>query len=102
MNNKIEIYEKNTRNIVVYVNGFSDLTVYTPYLTVKKKPSDTSTYISKVGIVSDPSSSYTFTLTTTDTSIAIGDYVYDITLESPTDRFTILKDVFKVLDAVRS
>jgi len=102
MDNKIELYEKNTRNIVVYVNGFSDLTVYTPYLTVKKKPSDTSTYISKVGIVSDPSSSYTFTLTTTDTSIAIGDYVYDITLESPTDRFTILKDFFKILDAVKS
>ena len=101
MDNRIEIFEKNTRNIVVYVNGFSDLTVYTPYLTVKKKPADTSTYISKVGIVSDPSSSYTFSLTTADTSIAIGDYVYDITLESPTDRFTILKDRLTILDSVK-
>ena len=101
MDDKIKIFEKNSRNIVVYVNGFSDLTVYTPYLTVKKKPSDTSTLIAKTGLVSDPSSSYIFTLTPVDTSLAIGDYVYDITLESGTDRFTILKDRLTILDSVK-
>jgi hypothetical protein len=102
MDNKIKLFEKNSRNIVVYVNGFSDLTVYTPYLTVKKKPSDASTLIAKTGLVSDPSSSYIFSLTPADTSLALGDYCYDITLENGTDRYTLLKDKFSILGTVKS
>jgi len=101
MKNHIEIFEKNTQVLAVYVSGLSDLTVYTPYLTVKKKASDTSTLISTTGLVSDPSSTYTFTLTPTDTSILPGDYCYDITLCGSSGTYTVIKDRFSILDSVK-
>ena len=101
MNNKIEIFEKNTQNIAVYVGGITDLGMYVPYLTVKKKTSDAVPILSKAGIVSDPSTTYMFELTSEDTSINVGDYVYDITLEQGTIKHTIIKDVFSIIDTVR-
>ena len=102
MKNKIEVYEKNTQTIAVYVSGLSDLSLYTPHLTVKRKAADTSTLLEKTGLVSDPSTTYVFNLTTTDTSIAPGDYVYDVVLESSTLGYhTIVKDRFSILEGVR-
>lgn len=100
--NHIEIYQQNTQVIAVWVGGLSDLTLYTPYLTVKKKATDSSTLLSKTGLVSDASTTYTFDLSGTDTSIAPGDYCYDITLESDTlGKHTIIKDKFSILESVR-
>lgn len=101
MNNHIELYQKSTPTIAVWVGGLSDLTLYTSYLTVKKKATDSSTLLEKTGLVSDPSTTYVFNLTTDDTSIAAGDYCYDITLESSTARHTPIKDKFSILDTVR-
>ena len=103
MKNKIEIYEKNTQTIAVWVGGLSDLSLYTPYLTVKRKTSDSSTLLEKTGLVSDSQTTYVFNLTTEDTSIAPGDYWYDITICSPTlGNHTVIKDMFSILDAVKS
>jgi len=101
MNNHIEIYQKNTKNLTVYVGGIPDLNLYTPYLTVKRRTTDVSALLSKTGIVSDPSTTYVFSLTTTDTSIAVGDYVYDLTLENSTNVITIIRDKISILDSVR-
>ena len=102
MNNLIELYQQDTQTIAVYVGGISDLTLYDSWLTVKNKTTDTSTYLQKSGVVSDPSSTIVFNLTGVDTSLKTGDYVYDIVLESSTLGYhTIVKDRFSVLDGVR-
>lgn len=103
MNNHIEIYQRNSKELAVYVSGLSDLSYYVPYITVKRKSSDTSALISKTGTVTDPSTTYTFSLTTTDTSLAASDYVYEITLENSTNNtiVTIVRDRFTILDSIR-
>ena len=101
MNNHREIFQKNNKNFMVFVGGLSDLSLYTPTLTVKRRTSDTSALLSKTGVVSDPSTTYVFYLTTTDTSLNPGDYVYDVTLESSTNRITLIKDILSILDAVK-
>lgn len=100
MDNHIKIYEKNTQAIAVYVVGVPDLTIYVPYLTVKKKASDASALINVAGLVSDPSTTYIFNLTAVDTSLAVGDYCYDITLTG-TNTYTLIKDKFTILETVR-
>lgn len=108
MDNHLDIYQRNTMTLGVYVGpeassyGVPDLTLYTPYLTIKKKATDASTLLSKVGAVSDPSTTYVFNLTSTDTSIAPGNYCYDVTMESPTLGYhTIIKDTIQILESVR-
>jgi len=102
MKNKIELYQQDTQTIAVYVGGLSDLSLYDSYLTVKKKATDSSIYLQKTGVVSDPSTTIAFNLTGTDTSLNAGDYVYDIVLESSTLGYhTIVKDRFSILEGVR-
>jgi hypothetical protein len=102
MNNHIEIFQKNTQTIACFVSGLSNLALYDATLTVKKHASDPSTLISKLGIVSDPSTTYVFNLTNIDTSIAPGDYCYDITLESSANGVhTVVRDRFSILDSVK-
>jgi hypothetical protein len=100
-NNHIEVYEKNTKVIAVYVCGLPDLSLFTPYLTVKRKATDSSTLLTATGVISDPSTTFAFTLTPTDTSIAPGDYCFDITLDGSSGRYTIVKDTFSILNSVK-
>jgi len=101
MNNRIEIYQNNTLTLACSVIGGLDLTPFTPHLTVKKKASDDIVVLSKTGIVTDPSTTVTFDITITDTAIAAGNYVYDIVIDTSTQAFTIVKDVFVILDGVK-
>lgn len=101
MNNKIEIFQHNTKSIACVVLGIADVSGFTPYLTVKEKPNDVVNLISSVGVVTDASGSLAFTLSATDTSIIAGDYVYDITIENSPLIYTVVKDRFSVLDGVK-
>jgi len=98
MANNIEVYQNNSKTISCVVSGLS-LTGYTPYLTVKKSPSST-TLINNTGSISDPSTAL-FNLSSTDTSIASGEYMYDITVVADSSIYTVVKDSFTVLDGVK-
>lgn len=100
MNNKLEIYQNNTKEIFVGVVGLSDLTPYTPYLTVKSKSSDETPILQKTGIVSDPSGTFTFSLSEIDTSLAPKDYVYDVTIIGNGNKITIAMDTFTINETV--
>ena len=100
MDNKLQIYQKNDREIVVCVVGLADLTPYVPYLSVKYKERDPSTLLFKSGTVSDPSGTFTFSLSDTDTSLAARDYVYDVTIIGNGNKLTIAKDIFSILETV--
>jgi hypothetical protein len=100
-NNKIELFQNNSVKLDCSVYGISDVSNYIPYLTVKKNPIDISPILFNTGIVSDSSGKVSFTISSSDTSITCGDYVYDITIESSTHIYTVVKDKFVVVDSVR-
>jgi len=100
MDNHISIYQKNTKTIAILVNGISDLSPYVPYLSVKKKVTDASTVLFKSGTVSDPSTTFAFALTTTDTSLAVLDYVYDVTIVGNSNVITLVRDRFTIMENV--
>jgi hypothetical protein len=102
MQNHIKIYKGNSANLMIWVGGLSDLTLYTCYLTVKDKATDPSALISRIGIVSDPSSTYVVPILTTDTSLNPDDYCYDVRLDSSTATHTIIKDIFTIMQPVKS
>jgi len=101
MQNRIKIYQNNTTTIACTVIGGLDLTGFTPHFTVKGKASDIGTLLSKTGIVSDPSTTVTFAFTSIDTSMAPGSYVYDVVIDTSTQTYTLVKDIFEILDGVR-
>ena len=99
--NKLEVYQNNTKTIACYIYGGLNLSTYTPYLTVKRKATDATTILEKTGLVTDPSTTVTFDLAPADTSIAAGDYVYDITISDGTNIHTVVKDTFTILEGVK-
>lgn len=101
INNKIEIYPQNTKSIGCVVIGVNDVSGFTPYLSVKKKTTDTDSILVKTGIVTDASGTLLFNLSAIDTSIPYGDYVYDVTIEKLPTIYTVVKDKFVVVDSVR-
>lgn len=100
MDNHIKIYQKNTKSIAVLVSGISDLTAYTPYLSVKRKATDASTVLFKAGTVTDPSTTFTFSLTSIDTSLSVQDFVYDVTITGNGNKITIVRDRFTIMETV--
>jgi hypothetical protein len=101
LNNKIELYQNNSKSIACVVIGVADVSGYIPYLTVKKNITDNVPVLTNTGMVTDASGSLSFTLSQTDTSLNAGDYVYDITIEKSPNIFTVVKDKFVILDGVR-
>lgn len=99
IDNKITIYPQNTTSFGYNITNLI-VTGYTPYITVKKKTTDSDYVIDVSGLVQD-SSTITFILSSTDTSLNYGDYVYDITLEVDASKYTVVKDKFIVVDGVR-
>jgi hypothetical protein len=100
-NNKIEIFQSNSQTVGCYITSTLDLSTYTPYLTVKKKTTNTAVILTKTGTVTDASTTVTFDLTPTDTSMNPGDYVYDITIVDGTAIYTVVKDIFSIKDGVK-
>jgi hypothetical protein len=98
MPNKIECYQNNTKDFTC--TSPIDATGYTPYFTAKNSISDTDYIINKSGSVTDPSTLY-FCLSSMDTSLAAGDYPYDITIEADTSIYTLVKDILSIINGVR-
>lgn len=98
MSNKILCYQNNTKpfTCISPINA----TGYTPYFTVKRNITDVSTLISKTGSVTDSSTLF-FCVSSTDSSLTVGDYPYDITIENDASIYTIVKDIFSIIEGVR-
>jgi len=97
--NKIEAYQNNTKSFWVTVSGL-DVTGYNSYFTAKRNIADASALIELNGTVEDPSTLF-FCLGSNDTSVAVADYPYDITLEKDASIFTIVKDILSIINGVR-
>ena len=106
-NNIISIYQKNSATYTCAVTASFFLSDYSAYFTVKKNLTDTSASLSITGsFVSDHSGSYgsgstfAFGLSSQSSSMAAGQYVYDIVVESGSNHYTVVQDDFNVLDSV--
>ena len=97
--NKIEVYQNNTKPFWVTVSEL-DVTGYTPYFTAKRSIADASALIELIGTVEDPSTLF-FCLDSSDTSIAAGEYPYDVTVENDASIYTITKDILGIFNGVR-
>lgn len=104
-NNKIEIYQGNSDTVFISVLDSSslamDLTGYTGTMTVKKNRDDAISFQNNHTLKNDSEGTMTFEITTTDTSLASGDYQYDITIDNSTNVFTVVQEQFIIIDSVR-
>ena len=98
--NAIKIPQQNTRTVICTVTGLVNLNGYTATLTVKKKPEDTTAVIDeKEGSISDLV--ITFALTPTETNVDPYEYVYFITIDDETNRYTVAEDICEIEYSVK-
>ena len=102
-NNRLKCYQGNSKTIFCSVydssNNTMDLTGYTGIFSLKPYLPDNPVSLQKIGTLDSSALSITFSLTPTDTSLAVGDYFYNIDISSNTEYKTIVADRFSVLDA---
>jgi len=97
--NNIEIYQGNTKTIQCTVTGISTLEGYTAALTLKKNKEDTTAILEKEGSISGLV--ITFDLDPADTDVNPYEYVYEITLNDGTDKYSVVQDILKIIDSIK-
>lgn len=106
MDNRLSIYQGNTKTVAVLVNGLAHTDQYQPYISIKRKATDVSTLLFKAGTSMDNGTpdpctgTLTFNFTSTDTSMAPYDYVYDITVTGNSQVITLVRDKFSIMENV--
>ena len=96
--NAVEIYQENTQTIKCTVTGLVNLDGYTATLTVKETPNEDAIIESEgsiAGLV------ITFDLTPSDTKLYPKKYVYEITIDDETNKYTLVQDIFHIKDSVK-
>lgn len=104
-NNRLTCYQGNSKTIFCSVydssNNVFDLTDYSGTFYLQSMVKGSPIALTKVG-TKDPSAlSFTFELTPVDTSLAAGDYNYNIDISSNTKRYTVVSDRFNLLDNIK-
>lgn len=99
---KITVYEGNSAILdwEVFNPDGTDavLTAFTATLTVKENKADTTTLITKTGVIVD--NTITFTVLDTDNDLDKGTYYYEVTIESSTQKLTIAQDRYVVKESI--
>jgi len=100
--NKVTIYEGNSAVIafaVLNADGTdATLTGFTATLYVKQNKIDTTSLITKTGVISG--NDITFTILDTDNDFDKGTYYYEVVLESATQTLTIEQDRYIVRESI--
>lgn len=105
--NKISVYRGDSADINVSVQDSNkntfDLTGFSAVLTVKKKATDETIQIQSTGTIDEPTSgNIVFSISSTETDILVGMYVYDIQIASSTKVYTVVKDRFEIKQDVNN
>ncbi|HPI82525.1 MAG TPA: hypothetical protein PK122_04845 [Candidatus Paceibacterota bacterium] len=102
-NNRLSGYQNNSKTVFCAVydssNNIMDLSDYTGIFYMSSIIPGSEVAIEK--LASMDSSGMTFNLTPEDTSLAPGDYWYNIDISSNTDRYTVVSDRFNLLDHLK-
>lgn len=100
MANNITIYKGNSKTIVCTVSGLDSLSGYTAKMTVKKNAALDSSdpIIESTGLIDGLN--VVFSLTATDTAIAVGLYMYDVVITNGTNVYTVAQDRLQISESV--
>lgn len=104
-NNKITGYQQNSKTIFAQVydasNNIMTLTNYQGYFYLQSMIPGSSIALTKVATMD--TSSMTFELTPADTSLAAGDYTYEIVIDASAldKRISVVKDRYSLLDSIK-
>jgi len=109
INNRLEFYQRRSKTLFVSVldasDNVMDLTdyLYASFYAKKYPITPSSTVdISVGGTISDPSQgALVFNFTATDTSVAKGDYSYEIVIESSSYIYSPVKDLLTIVESIK-
>ena len=96
--NNIEIYQNNSKTIIVTISGLTSLSGYTCVLSVREKLGLGAVVIQSTGVTIDLVS--TFELLPADTNIDTGAYQYDVVVYSSTNNYTAIQAQLTIKDSV--
>jgi hypothetical protein len=97
----IEIFQGTSQTIrASVISGVSSLVGFTGHLVVKKSKDSATSLISKDASTWD-ASTCVFTLSYVDTSLNIGNYPLEFSIDSPSERFVIAQDTLVIKDSLK-
>jgi len=108
--NTLQFYQGNSKTLFCSVIDSSgtqmDLTNYNGAFYAKKFPvKANATYDISIGHASKNAAqgAYTFDFTPTDTSLVVGDYVYEVLIidTSNNKNITVIQDSLKIIDSIK-
>ncbi len=106
-NNRLEVFKGNTKQLFCTVydssDNLMDLSSYTAGFYAKKYPVTPSSTVdvSVAHTTIDASGFIIFNLSSTDTSIAKGDYTYEIIIEKTGTKITVVQDTMNVIESIK-
>lgn len=96
----MNVIEGNTLTFTTTIkSGLSSLSGYTAYFTVKKKLNDDDNIFEKTGSINGLV--MTFTVTASDNDLAIGSYIYEITITNGTESYTLEQGTYNVRESLK-
>lgn len=94
------VHRKNTKKIKFILRSSTiSLEGFNAYFTVKRNYATTDTLINIGGIIEE--NEIYFEITSDNNNIKEGRYVYDITITSPSERYTLTKGVYEIKPVVK-
>jgi len=106
-NNRETIFKGNSRQLfcaVVDSSGVFNLSGYDAMFYAQKYPPRENDPIDiSVGYTSIDASEgvIIFNISETDTSVALGDYIYEIIIDNSTNRISVVQDRLQILDSIK-
>lgn len=97
--NNITVYQGNTKTITCTVSGLADLSGYTATLTVKKDSRDTVPLFEVTGTIE--ALVITFNTSAANNTMDAGGYVYEVTITNGTFVYTIVQDIYEIVESVK-
>ena len=107
-NNKVEIFQRNTHELFCAIydssDNLMDINGYTADLYARRYGDETigDPDISVSGTLVDASNgAVLFPFSTTDTSVAVDDYTYEVIITGSGNQITVLQDRLSILNSVK-
>jgi hypothetical protein len=97
----IEVYQGNSISIDVTISGMSDLVGYTSKLIVKKNKEDDDGLKKFEATGTNVALVATFATSAANNTLDAGDYYYEVYITNGTNVFTVVQDIYRVLESVK-
>ena len=106
-NNREQILQGNSRQLfcaVVDSDGIFDLATFSAKFYAQKYPPRENSPIDislNAAVIDTSNGVILFNLTEIDTSVAVGDYIYEIIIDNSTSRISVVQDELQILNSIK-